>query len=139
MYRSSAALVRYLAHQYGIPLDRAHIIGHDNVPGPTNHLTVVQQWDPGPYWDWNHYMALLHGVSDQAEQAADGSTGAGEHRVVMISPDFASNQPPVTDCSSGTLPATAVVLAISGALALVIFGVVRFMIRRRSGRNASLV
>jgi hypothetical protein len=32
-----------------------------------------------------------------------------------------------------------VVLAISGALALVVFGVVRFMIRRRSGRNASLV
>jgi N-acetyl-anhydromuramyl-L-alanine amidase AmpD len=102
MYRSSAALVRYLAHQYGIPLDRAHIIGHDNVPGPTNHLTAAQHWDPGPYWDWNHYMALLHGVSDQAEQAADGSTGVGEHHVVMISPDFASNQPPVTDCSSGT-------------------------------------
>lgn len=35
MYRASARLVRYLAGRYGIPLDRQHILGHDNVPGPT--------------------------------------------------------------------------------------------------------
>jgi N-acetyl-anhydromuramyl-L-alanine amidase AmpD len=102
MYRSSAALVRYLAHEYGIPLDRAHILGHDNLPGATDHYIAAQHWDPGPYWDWNHYMALLHGASDQAEQAAEGSASAGGHHVVTISPAFASNQPPVTDCSSGT-------------------------------------
>jgi N-acetyl-anhydromuramyl-L-alanine amidase AmpD len=102
MYRSSATLVRYLAHEYGIPLDRAHILGHDNLPGPTDHYTAAQHWDPGPYWDWNHYMALLQGVSDQAERAADGGARARRHHVVTISPAFASNQPPVTDCSSGT-------------------------------------
>jgi len=102
MYRASATLVRYLAARYGMPLDRAHIIGHDNVAGPTDDLTAAQHWDPGPYWDWNHYMALLHGVSDQAEQAAAGNAGTGGHQVVTISPDFAANQPPVTDCSSGT-------------------------------------
>lgn len=35
MYRASARLVAYLAARYRIPLDRAHIIGHDEVPGPT--------------------------------------------------------------------------------------------------------
>ena len=35
MYRTSAKLVRYLALRLGIPLDRQHIIGHDNVPGTT--------------------------------------------------------------------------------------------------------
>ena len=33
-YQSSAALVKYLAARFSIPLDRQHIIGHDDVPGP---------------------------------------------------------------------------------------------------------
>jgi N-acetylmuramoyl-L-alanine amidase len=33
MYSSCAALVRYLAARYGIPLDRQHILGHEDVPG----------------------------------------------------------------------------------------------------------
>ena len=33
LYRNSAKLVRYLAAKNNIPLDRAHIIGHDQVPG----------------------------------------------------------------------------------------------------------
>ena len=33
MYRASARLVKYLAAKHDIPLDRAHILGHDNVPG----------------------------------------------------------------------------------------------------------
>ncbi|BFH21591.1 hypothetical protein PMJ11TS3_31880 [Paenibacillus melissococcoides] len=35
LYRSSAALVHYLAEKYDIPLDRAHIIGHNEIPGLT--------------------------------------------------------------------------------------------------------
>ena len=34
MYRSSARLVAYLVLKYGIPLDRAHVIGHNEVPDP---------------------------------------------------------------------------------------------------------
>src|SRR5205814_4106818 len=34
MYQASAALTKHLAAEYGIPLDRAHIIGHDDIPGP---------------------------------------------------------------------------------------------------------
>ncbi len=52
MYRASAALTRYLADKYGIPKDRAHIIGHNEVPGATHT-------DPGPYWNWAYYMQLV--------------------------------------------------------------------------------
>ncbi|KPC76160.1 N-acetylmuramoyl-L-alanine amidase [Streptomyces coelicoflavus] len=61
MYRSSAALTRYLADKYGIPKDRAHIVGHSEVPG-NDHT------DPGPNWDWAYYMSLVQGDDD-------GSTG----------------------------------------------------------------
>lgn len=59
MYRQSAKLVRYLAHRFGVPLDRAHILGHDNVPGPNADKIKSMHWDPGPYWDWAHYFDLL--------------------------------------------------------------------------------
>ncbi|PJE94437.1 N-acetylmuramoyl-L-alanine amidase [Streptomyces carminius] len=52
MYRSSAALTRHLTDRYDIPRDRAHIVGHHEVPGNTHT-------DPGPNWDWNRYMRLV--------------------------------------------------------------------------------
>jgi N-acetyl-anhydromuramyl-L-alanine amidase AmpD len=102
MYQASSKLVRYLAHRFGVPLDRAHIIGHDNVPGPTDATTASQHWDPGPFWNWNYYMGLLQGKSQQAERASGGSAGRDGHGLVTIDPDWARNQPPVTDCQSGT-------------------------------------
>ncbi|WP_415949234.1 N-acetylmuramoyl-L-alanine amidase [Streptomyces sp. KLOTTS4A1] len=54
MYRSSAALTRHLADRYGIPKDRAHIVGHAEVPG-NDHT------DPGPHWNWDYYMQLVGG------------------------------------------------------------------------------
>jgi N-acetyl-anhydromuramyl-L-alanine amidase AmpD len=102
MYKASADLVRYLAQRFGVPLDRQHIIGHDNVPGPTDAYTAAQHWDPGPFWNWTYYMSLLHGVSQRAERASGGSATRGTHQVVTIDPVFATNQPPVTDCSGGT-------------------------------------
>ncbi|MBO0843625.1 MAG: N-acetylmuramoyl-L-alanine amidase, partial [Nocardioides sp.] len=95
-YENSATLVRWLAKTYGVPLDRAHIIGHDQVPGITSGATASMHWDPGPYWDWSHYFDLLgapirpdrHGKSDVwtvkpafAPNAANTMTGcdtAGE-------------------------------------------------------------
>lgn len=62
MYRSSAALTAYLCDRYDIPKDRAHIMGHVDVPG-NDHT------DPGPYWDWDRYMELVGGSND-------GGTGA---------------------------------------------------------------
>ncbi|WP_327708152.1 amidase [Streptomyces sp. NBC_00464] len=64
MYRSSAALTAYLCDRYGIPKDRAHIIGHSEAPG-NDHT------DPGPYWDWTRYMELVGG-STGGSPGADG-------------------------------------------------------------------
>ncbi|MEV6879595.1 N-acetylmuramoyl-L-alanine amidase [Amycolatopsis sp. NPDC051128] len=90
MYRSSAKLVRYLAHKYDIPLDRAHIIGHDNVPGTTPVTIPGMHWDPGPYWDWSHYFDLMG--------APLGGFGLPGSSLVTIDPDFAKNQPAFTGC-----------------------------------------
>jgi N-acetylmuramoyl-L-alanine amidase len=59
LYERSADLVGWVAWQYRIPLDRAHILGHDNIPNSVDDPTV-QHWDPGPSWDWPYYMALVH-------------------------------------------------------------------------------
>ncbi|MFL5952741.1 MAG: N-acetylmuramoyl-L-alanine amidase [Gaiellaceae bacterium] len=61
-YRASAQLVAYLAHRWGIPLDRTHVIGHAEVPDPYHHGRfggVSHHADPGPYWNWAHYMHLV--------------------------------------------------------------------------------
>ncbi|MCF0092414.1 N-acetylmuramoyl-L-alanine amidase [Micromonospora sp. MH99] len=56
MYRGSAALTRSLTTRYGIPRDRAHIIGHVEVPGATHT-------DPGPNWNWTYYLQLVNGIT----------------------------------------------------------------------------
>jgi N-acetyl-anhydromuramyl-L-alanine amidase AmpD len=94
LYRSSARLARYLADKYGIPLDRAHIIGHDDVPGPTPFFQTRMHWDPGPFWDWAHYMALLG--------AAINPSGSDKGNIVTIRPNFATNTPPLTYCYTST-------------------------------------
>jgi N-acetyl-anhydromuramyl-L-alanine amidase AmpD len=60
-YRSSALLVCAIAKRYGIPTDRRHIIGHNEVPG-TDHS------DPGPTWNWSYYMSLVNACSWQRAQ-----------------------------------------------------------------------
>ncbi|WP_460440882.1 N-acetylmuramoyl-L-alanine amidase [Amycolatopsis stemonae] len=99
MYRSSAKLVGYLARRYGIPLDRAHIIGHDNVPGTIPSTIKGMHWDPGPYWDWSHYFDLLG--------APLGGFGRPGSSLVTIDPDFAKNQPIFTGCDTAGQPCAA--------------------------------
>ncbi|MEU1303000.1 N-acetylmuramoyl-L-alanine amidase [Streptomyces shenzhenensis] len=93
-YEASAELVRYLADRFDIPLDRQHIIGHDNVPGPNSSLVSGMHWDPGPSWDWERYMRLLGAPVD----AAHGSARIGE--AVTIAPGFTRNQQTVQVCPS---------------------------------------
>ncbi|MFD9431085.1 N-acetylmuramoyl-L-alanine amidase [Streptomyces sp. NPDC060002] len=99
MYRSSARLVKYLAGRYGIPLDRQHILGHDNVPGPTSATVSGMHTDPGPYWDWRHYFELL----DRPFAATARRSGA----LVTIRPDYRANQPVYTDCVTKGRPCAA--------------------------------
>jgi hypothetical protein len=58
LYKHSADLAGWAAWKYGIPVDHAHILGHDNIPNSVDN-PHVQHRDPGPSWDWPYYMALV--------------------------------------------------------------------------------
>ena len=96
MYRSSAKLVRYLADKYRIPLDRQHIIGHDNVPGLVPAKVATMHADPGPYWDWSHYFDLLG--------APFRGIGTPRGGLVTIKPDYETNKPAFTGCTEAGVP-----------------------------------
>ncbi|MER8032217.1 N-acetylmuramoyl-L-alanine amidase [Streptomyces bauhiniae] len=91
-YQATASLVRYLAGRFDIPMDREHIIGHDDVAGPSSSLISGMHWDPGTAWDWEHFMSLL------------GAPVTGAHGVgpvgsaVTIAPGFTGNQQTVQIC-----------------------------------------
>ncbi|MGW7359312.1 peptidoglycan recognition protein family protein [Streptomyces sp. NPDC054802] len=77
MYRSSAALTKHLCDTYGIPKDRAHVTGHNELPD-NDHT------DPGPHWNWTYYMQLVGGTSGSVDGISfssyptltSGATGA---------------------------------------------------------------
>lgn len=97
MYESSAALVAYLAGKYDIPLDRAHIIGHDQVPGILPKYVRGMHWDPGPYWDWQHYFTLMGVRIGGGVRATPANVEPGS--VVKVAPGFADNRHKVTGCT----------------------------------------
>ena len=68
MYRSSSLLVKTMADRFNIRKDRAHIIGHYQVPGSTHQ-------DPGPYWNWTYYMGLVR--QDSLRAALVDNTDVG--------------------------------------------------------------
>ena len=84
LYRASAELAKYLVAAYDFEVDRAHVVGHDQFG------TSTYKWDPGPYWDWEHYMELLGApiVPDRR----------GKSSVVTVKPGFADNPQPMTGC-----------------------------------------
>ena len=93
MYHATATLVRYLTAKYHIPRDRAHVLGHDSVPGGNCDVCIAgQHWDPGPYWNWGLFMAL---IGAPIRPSAPPSSS-----VVTIDPNFWTNQQVV----SGTEP-----------------------------------
>ncbi|MDE3112503.1 MAG: N-acetylmuramoyl-L-alanine amidase [Chloroflexota bacterium] len=51
-YKAAAVLACAIAKRHDIPLDRDHVIGHNEVPWPNDHS------DPGPTWSWPHFMWL---------------------------------------------------------------------------------
>ena len=60
-YRSSAKLTCAIARRYGIPVDRTHIVGHNELPG-NDHS------DPGPNWNWTYYMSLVRACATRSAQ-----------------------------------------------------------------------
>ncbi|MFT3695491.1 MAG: N-acetylmuramoyl-L-alanine amidase [Kofleriaceae bacterium] len=73
LYTASSELTCSIAHRYGIPVDRKHIFGHENVPSSLSSHTlcsdargnrgecggVSHHSDPGQYWNWKKYMNLV--------------------------------------------------------------------------------
>jgi len=65
-YKASARLAASICSRWGVPMDRAHVIGHYQVPddhhpglyGGESHRT-----DPGPYWSWSYYLSLAAGYA----------------------------------------------------------------------------
>lgn len=94
LYRNSAKLVRYLAAKNNIPLDRAHIIGHDQIPGTIPSTVRGMHWDPGPYWDWEHYFDLL-GAPIWGKSVFPVKAGS----IVTIKPGFDDNVQVLTNCT----------------------------------------
>jgi N-acetyl-anhydromuramyl-L-alanine amidase AmpD len=70
-YRGSARLAAWLADTYLITPDRAHVIGHYQVPDP-NHRGqwggVDHHTDPGGTWNWPRYMAYLRSDAGDTPQ-----------------------------------------------------------------------
>ena len=75
MYQASGTLVRSKCDKYGIAKDRNHVIGH-NQKGVSGWVTWAQNagysysWatcnthsDPGPYWNWSHFMDIVKGTA----------------------------------------------------------------------------
>lgn len=69
-YQASALMQRHLCDKFGIPKDRNHIVGHNEKSSaawvawaPANlgiNATCNTHNDPGPYWDWTHFMDLVN-------------------------------------------------------------------------------
>jgi len=57
-YVTLANLVKAWSLKYGFPLDRAHIVGHEEtVPGKRDHKS-----DPGKMFDWDRFMSIVEAL-----------------------------------------------------------------------------
>ncbi len=61
-YRAAARIAAVIARRSVIPIDRHHIIGHNEVPDPNDPLQgggIDNHTDPGKYWEWGRFMKLV--------------------------------------------------------------------------------
>ena len=89
MYQASAGLQRHLCDVWGIPKDRNHIIGHNEWQNsswrtwmaanyPRINTTCNNHTDPGIYWNWSHFMALITNAPGGTYWDPNGATtGSG--------------------------------------------------------------
>ncbi len=79
MYRSSAALVSDICDRYGIPKDRAHVIGHNEVPGCSSPGGGGSgcHTDPGSGWNWDYFMSLVTGSGSGSESMGSDAVAPG--------------------------------------------------------------
>jgi hypothetical protein len=61
-YRASAELAASVLRRDVLPIDRRHVIGHNEVPDPFHPPLfggASHHTDPGTFWDWRRYMAYI--------------------------------------------------------------------------------
>jgi hypothetical protein len=72
MYETSTDLTRHIAGRFGFAKDRNHIVGHGEKSN-ANWAAYCEanfgcdahcnsHTDPGPYWNWPHYMSLVNNI-----------------------------------------------------------------------------
>ncbi|MEU4514992.1 peptidoglycan recognition family protein [Nonomuraea wenchangensis] len=79
MYRASAALTRNIADRYGIPKDRTHIVGHNEVPG-------ADHTDPGSNWNWSTYMKYVTGSTTPTNPHTPEEVCGAGYKVIDSAP-----------------------------------------------------
>ena len=94
-YHAAAALTCRAAARWGFPLDRTHVVGHNEVPGATHT-------DPGPTWNWPHFMWLV---------SLCAPPNAATVRAAFVS------QTPYLEIGAGDVGAVSIVLRNTGATA----------------------
>ena len=74
-YQVSGTLTRSKANKYGMSKDRNRIIGHDqkrisawrswmaSIGYSSSFYSCNDHTDPGPYWQWGHYMDIVRGTA----------------------------------------------------------------------------
>lgn len=96
VYETSARLVRLITQRYGIPRDRQHIIAHAEVPHPSQPGKFggkSAHTDPGPWWDWDYYMALVRNDAALIEVKAPAVIRPGEKLPVTVTLENRGDDP----------------------------------------------
>jgi N-acetylmuramoyl-L-alanine amidase-like protein/Big-like domain-containing protein len=71
-YRASAAIAAAVLRRRLLPIDRKHVIGHNEVADPRRPWLsggYAHHRDPGPFWDWTRYMAYVRAYARGDEPA----------------------------------------------------------------------
>jgi N-acetyl-anhydromuramyl-L-alanine amidase AmpD len=103
MYVESAKLHRHLCDKFGITKDRNHIVAHGAKSSSAwcsfarSHFGIDPycntHTDPGPYWNWSHYMSLLNGATTvPAAPSGLAATTASSSQINLTWNDNSSNE-----------------------------------------------
>ncbi|MDB6028593.1 MAG: putative sialidase [Verrucomicrobiales bacterium] len=99
MYQSSAGITRHVSDRFNWPEDRNHVVGHGEGQNSAWRTyasanlgidpTCNSHTDPGPNWNWSHYMGLVQGggtpgavswASGRIDTFTRGADGALKHK-----------------------------------------------------------
>jgi hypothetical protein len=141
MYQASAGLQRHLCEVWGIPKDRNHIIGHNEGQNPAWVSWMTTNWpqfsatcnthtDPGPFWNWTHFMELITGTPAPVilSQPTNVTVAPGARAMFSVlasgndplSYQWCFNQAPVPGASSSSFSIDNIQLTNAGGYSVVV-------------------